>query len=199
MHTEVVSPATGHIVPGACMQYEMRPYPKPETETVVRHAHSRDAAAIADLYNQGIVERSATFETALRQPDDIVIVLLERGTSYPTLVAERDGRVVACAWAGPYRSRDCYAGVAEFSVYTAQAARGTGAGRVVLSSLVIECEKRGFWKLVSRVFPENVASRALCRRVGFREVGTYYRHAKVEGAWRDCIIVEKLLGEAALP
>jgi len=70
---------------------------------------------------------------------------------------------------------------------------------VVLSSLVIECEKRGFWKLVSRVFPENEASRALCRRVGFREVGTYRRHAKLEGAWRDCIIVEKLLGGAALP
>jgi L-amino acid N-acyltransferase YncA len=55
------------------------------------------------------------------------------------------------------------------------------------------CRRRGFWKLLSRIFPENVASRALCRRVGFREVGIYERHAKLDGAWRDCVIVEKLI------
>jgi phosphinothricin acetyltransferase len=54
----------------------------------------------------------------------------------------------------------------------------------------------GDWKLVSRVFPENAASRALCRSLGFREVGTYHRHARLDGHWRDCVIVEKLLGDA---
>ena len=57
----------------------------------------------------------------------------------------------------------------------------------------------GFWKVLSRVFPENDASRALCRRHGFREVGTYERHAKLDGEWRDVVIVERLLGEAARP
>lgn len=164
--------------------------------TVVRYARTEDAAAIAHIYSQGIAERIATFETAPRDADDILAALAERGDRYPTLVAERDGQVAAAAWAGTYRSRPCYAGIAEFSVYTERASRGTGAGRAVLTALIDECERRGFWKLVSRVFPENTASRALCARLGFREVGLYRRHARLDGVWRDCVIVERLLGEA---
>ena len=66
-----------------------------------------------------------------------------------------------------------------------------------LEALFKASEERGLWKLVSRIFPQNVASLALCRATGFREVGVYKRHAKLEGEWRDCVIVEKLLGEAA--
>jgi phosphinothricin acetyltransferase len=62
---------------------------------------------------------------------------------------------------------------------------------------MLECERRGFWKLISRIFPENEASRGLCRRLGFREVGIYRRHGKLDGEWRDTVIVERLLGEAA--
>lgn len=69
------------------------------------------------------------------------------------------------------------------------------AGRAALGALIAACEARGFW--VSRVFPENAASRALCRAHGFREVGVYERHGRLDGAWRDCVIVEKLLGDAA--
>jgi phosphinothricin acetyltransferase len=158
-------------------------------------ARRDDAAAIAHIYNQGIAERVATFETEPRSAADIAAALDERGERYPTLVVERGGRVVAAAWAGRYRERECYAGVAEFSVYVERAARGSGAGRLALEALIGECERRGFWKLVSRVFPENTASRALCRGVGFREVGIYRRHAQLEGVWRDCVIVELLLGE----
>jgi phosphinothricin acetyltransferase len=61
------------------------------------------------------------------------------------------------------------------------------------------CEQRGFWKLVSRIFAQNAASRALHRSAGFREVGTYRRHAKLDGDWVDCTIVELLLGDAAAP
>ena len=60
-----------------------------------------------------------------------------------------------------------------------------------------ECEGCGIWKLLSRVFPENEASRRLLATVGFREVGTYRRHAKLDGAWRDTVIVERLIGAAA--
>lgn len=66
-----------------------------------------------------------------------------------------------------------------------------------MEALVREAESRGFWKVVSRVFPENESSLALCRRLGFREVGVYRRHAKLDGEWRDVVIVELLLGEAA--
>jgi L-amino acid N-acyltransferase YncA len=57
-------------------------------------------------------------------------------------------------------------------------------------------EARGFWKLLSRIFPENGASRAMCRTQGFREVGAYTRHGRLDGVWKDCVIVERLLGDA---
>ncbi|MEP7106118.1 MAG: GNAT family N-acetyltransferase, partial [Chloroflexota bacterium] len=76
-------------------------------------------------------------------------------------------------------------------------ARGTGCGRDVLLALIDAATAAGLHKLVSRVFPDNTASRALCRSVGFREVGTYARHGRLDGEWRDCVIVERLLGEAA--
>lgn len=103
------------------------------------------------------------------------------------------------AWAGAseYRARPCYAGVAEFSVYVAREARGSGAGRAAMEALIAACEERGIWKLVSRVFPENGASRRLLAGVGFREVGIYRRHGKLDGEWRDTVIVERLIGEAA--
>jgi phosphinothricin acetyltransferase len=124
-------------------------------------------------------------------------MLADRAGRYPTLVVERDGAVVAWASAGTYRSRACYDPIAEHSVYVDRDHRGSGAGRIALEALCAEAERMGFLKLVSRIFPENVASLSLHRRVGFREVGTYIRHGKLDGAWRDCVIVEKLLGEAA--
>jgi len=168
-----------------------------DSRATTRLAKREDAAAIAEIYNQGIEERIATFETEPRSPEHILASLSERGEQFPTVVAERDGRVIAWAAAGLYRSRPCYAGIGEYSVYVHRSARGTGAGKVVLEALFQECENRGIWKLVSRIFPENVASLALCRATGFREVGVYRRHAMLDGEWRDCVIVEKLLGSAA--
>jgi L-amino acid N-acyltransferase YncA len=162
-----------------------------------RLATVADAAAIARIYNEGIEERIATFETEPRSPAQIEAQLTEKGDRYPTVVVERDGDVVAWAGAGPYRARGAYGGVAEHSVYTARHARGAGAGRAALAALFRAYEARGFWKLVSRIFPENEASLALHERAGFRVVGVYRRHGRLDGAWRDCVIVEKLLGDAA--
>ena len=162
-----------------------------------RLARTSDSADIARIYNQGIEERIATFETEPRTTEQIEGLLAERGDRFPTVVAERNGAVVAWAGASGYRSRPCYAGIAEYSVYVDRDARGLGAGKAVLLALFEACERRGFWKLVSRIVPENGASLALCRVTGFRVVGTYRRHGKLDGQWRDCVIVEKLLGEAA--
>ena len=160
-----------------------------------RLAGPADADAIARIYNQGIAERIATFETEPRTTAQIAAQLADKGDRFPTVVVERDGQVVAWASAGAYRSRPAYAGVAEHSVYVDRAARGSGAGRVALEALFRAYAERGFWKLVSRIFPENTASLALHERAGFRVVGVYQRHGKLEGQWRDCVIVEKLLGE----
>jgi L-amino acid N-acyltransferase YncA len=161
--------------------------------TTTRLATPADAAAIAAIYNEGIADRIATFETEPRTTEQLAAQLADKGDRYPTMVAERDGRVVAWASAGPYRSRPAYAGVAEHSVYVARAARGTGAGRAALEALCRAYAERGFWKIVSRIFPENTASLALHEKCGFRVVGVYERHGKLDGHWRDCVIVERLL------
>jgi phosphinothricin acetyltransferase len=158
-----------------------------------RLATPADAPAITAIYNEGIADRVATFETEPRMTAQIAQQLVDRSDRFPTVVAERDGQVVAWAGAGPYRSRPAYAGVAEHSVYVARAARGTGAGRAALEALCRVYAERGFWKIVSRIFPENTASLRLHERCGFREVGVYRRHGKLDGQWRDCVIVERLL------
>ena len=159
----------------------------------VRPATLDDADAIARIYNEGIADRIATFETEPRTAAQLAATLTDKGDRYPTVVVERDGEVVAWASAGAYRNRPAYAGVAEHSVYVARAARGTGAGRAALEALCRAYAERGFWKIVSRIFPENTASLALHERCGFRVVGIYRRHGRLEGAWRDCVIVERLL------
>lgn len=165
-------------------------------DLVVRPARLDDAADIARIYNQGIEERIATFETEPRTVEQMRAWLEEKTGRYPVIVAERDGRVVAWAGVGPYRPRACYATVAEFSIYAERAARGTGAAEAALRGLIEACERAGFTKLVSRIFPENLRSRGLCRKLGFREVGVYRRHGKLDGVWKDTVIVERLLGEA---
>jgi len=155
-----------------------------------RRANPADAAAIARIYNEGIEERIATFETRPRSAADV-----EKWFDgvHPVVVVEDDGEVLAFASTSIYRPRECYGGIADFSVYAARAARGRGAGRAAMVALMDAARDAGFWKLVSRVFVENAASRGLLRSIGFREVGTYERHAKLDGVWRDVVIVEKLL------
>jgi L-amino acid N-acyltransferase YncA len=158
-----------------------------------RSATPDDAEAITRIYNEGIQDRVGTFETRERSVADIVSWFDGR---HPIVVVEsaRDG-VVAFASTSTYRPRDCYAGVAEFSVYVARSVRGHGAGRVAMVALLDAARAAGVWKLVSRVFVENTASRRLLDQMGFREVGVYHRHAQLDGAWRDVVIVERLIPE----
>lgn len=164
---------------------------------MVRAAQVGDAVAIADIYNQGIRGRGATFETEERTSEERARWLVSHDTRHPCLVAtvvEGGGeRVVGWVATGEYRARECYRGIAEFSVYVDTAWRGRGVGAALLDALLPAAEAVGLWKLVSRIFPENAGSRALCAPAGFREVGMYERHAQLDGEWKDCVIVERLL------
>jgi len=166
------------------------------TSLKARLAELRDASAIAEIYNQGIEDRTATFETEPRTAKAVEELLAARTSRYPAVVVEDSNRVLGFAWTAEYRPRAAYAGVAEFTIYVARTARSQGVGRLALKALMTEAELRGFWKLVSRIFPENEASRRLCAALGFREVGVYRRHGQLEGRWMDCVIVERLLGSA---
>jgi L-amino acid N-acyltransferase YncA len=155
-----------------------------------RAARSGDTEAIARIYNQGIEERIATFETRPREPGE-VLGWLEGG--YPIVVVEDGGTVISFANASAYSPRECYSGVAEFSVYTAGEARGRGAGALAMEALISAAERAGFWKLTSRVFVENGPSRKLLLSLGFREVGVHDKHARLDGEWRDVVVVERLI------
>lgn len=159
-----------------------------------RPATPADAPAIAAIYNQGIADRIATFETEPRSPEEIAGWFT---SGRLIMVTENGGAVVAFAASFPYSARPCYAGVNEFSVYVARNWRGKGAGRAVLAALIEAAGLHGLHKLTSRVFPENVASRGLLKRLGFDEIGIHRRHGKLDGQWRDCVTVELLIGEAA--
>ncbi len=155
-----------------------------------RPATRADAAAIARIYSQGIEDRVATFETDPRTEADVVPWFEGR---HPLVVVEDAGRVLGFAATFPSNHRCCYAGNAEFSVYVEREARGRGIGRVAMNALIEASRAAGFTKLLSRVFVENAQSRKLLRTVGFREVGVYERHAKLDGVWRDVVSVEMLL------
>jgi phosphinothricin acetyltransferase len=164
-------------------------------QLVIRRARPEDAAAIAEIYTQGILERIATFESEPRTPEMMLAWLAEHDERHPVLVAERAGRVLGWASISSYRPRACYAGVGEFSIYLYRDARGQGIGKVLLDALIDEARRLGYWKLLSRVFPFNTASRRLCAALGFREVGIYEKHAKLDGRWLDVVIVERLIPE----
>src|SRR5947208_3086566 len=129
---------------------------------------SDDSEAIARIYNQGIEDRVATFETRLRSAEDIRAWF---DGVHPIVVVEESGQVIAFGATSLYRPRECYAGIAEASLYVAREARGRGAGRLALAALIQAAEEAGFWKLLSRVFVENQPSRGLIQSMGFREVG----------------------------
>lgn len=155
-----------------------------------RLANKSDSADIARIYNQGIDDRIATFETSHRTPLNIE-AWLDSGRT--VVVCVSNGKVVAFAASFPYSDRECYRGLLEFSIYVDREFRGNGIGRATILKLMGECESRGAWKLVSRVFTENMASRNLLKSVGFREVGVYEKHGKLDGVWKDTVIVEYLI------
>ena len=160
----------------------------------IRVATRSDAALIAAIYNEGIEDRSATFETELRTPGEVMNWLVD---GFPVLVAERDGEVAGFARLSEYSDRCVYQGVGEHGVYVSRAVRGHGLGRALLDALAEEAGRRGYYKLTSRIFSDNGASLAAHRAAGFEEVGVQRRHGRLDGEWKDCVLVERLVGEAA--
>ena len=155
-----------------------------------REARVSDAPYIARIYNQGIEDRVGTFETRPRSTEEISAWF---DGAHPIVVVEEGGEVIAFASTSTYRPRDCYSGIAEFSIYVERGHRGKGAGRMAMEALIKAAENAGYWKLLSRVFVENAASRGLLKSLGFREVGIYQKHGQLDGIWRDVVIVEKLI------
>ena len=161
----------------------------------VRPAEPRDAEAVAAIYNHGIAERQATFETRARRPNEIA-GWLEEGRPFLVAVDENE-TVLGFARVSAYSVRRAYAGVGEHAVYVGVDARRRGVGVKLLDALAEASENAGYYKLTSRVFTTNQASLNLHRAAGFNEVGVQRRHGRLDGEWKDTILVERLLGDAA--
>jgi len=156
----------------------------------VRPARVGDALAIAEIYNEGIESGAATFETRLRTRAETAARIADREL---IVVAAENGEVVGWAGVTPYSDRPVYASIGDYAVYVARAARGRGVGATLLAALVEESRARGLHKLLAKIFVTNVASLAVAKRCGFREVGVHERHGKVNGEWIDVVLVELLL------
>ena len=143
--------------------------------------------AVRRIFEEGIATGDATFETAAPSWDawDAGHLAGHR------LVATLGGQVVGWAALAPVSERCAYAGVAEASVYVAAAATGRGVGRALLERLVGGAEAAGIWTVQAGIFPENTASLALHRRCGFRTVGVRERLGKLDGRWRDVVLLER--------
>jgi L-amino acid N-acyltransferase YncA len=146
-----------------------------------------DWPAVERIWEEGIATGHATFETETPTWKEFDAARLPQHR----IVAEDDGEVIGWAALSPVSRRPCYEGVAEHSVYVAEAARGHGVGRALMDALLSSAEAAGIWTIQTSIFPENAASLALHERVGFRVVGRRERIAKLDGAWRDTLFLER--------
>jgi L-amino acid N-acyltransferase YncA len=156
-------------------------------EWVIEPMQDSDWPAVSEIYREGIETGDATFQTELPEWAEWDANHLR----HCRLVARGHGAVAGWAALSPVSRRECYAGVAEVSIYVAQAHRGRGLGRRLLAVLVTESEANGTWTLQARIFPENRASIALHKSLGFREVGFRERIGQRGGRWRDTVLLER--------
>ncbi len=157
--------------------------------------------AMRAIYSEGIATSNATFETELPEWEkwdnshrkDCRLVALDRSNSSADDLKTPIDMITILGWAAlsPVSVRHVYRGVAEVSVYVAAAARGKSVGKALLQSLVEESEAVGVWTLQAGIFPENVASIALHKSCGFREVGVRRRLGKLGAVWRDVLLLER--------
>jgi L-amino acid N-acyltransferase YncA len=155
-----------------------------------RIATPADAGAIARIFNEGIEDRTATFETRPRSAADVAGWFDGR---HPIVVVEAGGEVIAFAASSQWRAHERFRGIAELAVYVARAARGKGAGKAALGALLEAARAAGFWKLLGACFVENHGSRRVMLSCGLREVGVFQKQALHEGAWMDVAMFERIL------
>lgn len=159
----------------------------------VRAATAGDAEAICTIFNQGIADRVATLDTALRTPAERRQWLADRAPRHPVIVASADGDVVGWASLNAFNVRPAYDHVADFSIYVERRWRGRGIGSQLLARLIDRARDLQYHKLVLAALAHNAAGVALYTRAGFAPVGTYHEQGQLDGRWVDVIVMEKLL------
>ena len=154
---------------------------------IIDTMQAEDWPAVRTIYEEGIATRNATFETQIPEWPAWDANHLPNCR----FVVREAGCVMGWAVLSPASRRAVYAGVAEVSVYVAQTMRGHRVGTVLLQTLIAAAEEAGIWTLQGSIFPENSASLALHQACGFRIVGRRERIGKLDGIWRDTVLVER--------
>lgn len=142
---------------------------------------------VKTIYEEGIATGNATFQTTAPSWEEWDAA----HSKQPRLVAIENDTLLGWAAITPVSGRCVYAGVGEVSVYVSAAARGKGVGKQLLQALITESEKEKLWTLQAGVFPENEASLAIHKACGFRIVGVREKIGKMNGVWRDTVLLEK--------
>jgi L-amino acid N-acyltransferase YncA len=156
----------------------------------IRPAERGDADQIAEIFNQGLDDRVATFETRPAGHEEAV-----RWIEHDlVMVALQDDSILGWAKASPYAdNHDYYDGVREATMYIERGARRTGVGSRLLAALADAAARTGAHKLVGKIVTSNEPSIAMVGGLGWREVGVHERHGRLDGEWKDVLVVEKLL------
>ncbi|MEV4462408.1 N-acetyltransferase family protein [Micromonospora echinofusca] len=157
------------------------------TDITVRPMASDDAERVLAIYQAGLDDGQASFETIA--PTWATFDAAKLPAHRFVAVAGDD--LLGWIAVSPTSTRAVYAGVVEHSVYVDPAAQGRGAGRLLLDGVIASTEAAGIWTIQSGVFPENAASLALHRRAGFRIIGTRERVGRHHGRWRDVVLLER--------
>lgn len=147
----------------------------------------KDWKQVKEIYIEGIATGIATFQKGAPAWEDWD----NSHTPECRIVARSEGEILGWAALSPVSSRCVYAGVAEVSVYVSQSSKGKGIGSLLLMSLIEVSEENGYWTLQSGIFPENISSFKIHYKNGFREVGRRERIGKLNGVWRDTLLLER--------
>ena len=159
----------------------------------MRAATRADLERIREIYNQGIEDREATLDTEPKSAAFIDAWFAEHGGRYEILVAEEAGRVVGWVSLNRYSHRCAYDGVADLSVYVDRALRAKGIGACLLRAIEERARMHGFHKIVLFTLPFNALGQALYGKLGYREVGAFKEHGKLDGRLVDVMAMEKIL------
>ncbi len=146
-----------------------------------------DWKAVKEIYEEGIATGNATFQQSAPEWEE----WNNNHLAHSRIIAKEEDNILGWAALTPVSGRCVYAGVAEVSVYVSDKARGRGLGKQLLQKLIEESEANNLWTLQAGIFPENISSIKIHENCGFRTIGKRERIGKMNGVWRDTVLLER--------
>ena len=162
----------------------------------MRDAVAGDLQAIQAIYEHHVRHGLGSFEEVPPSVEEIGRRFEDlKSRNMPYLVAERGGRILGYAYAGPYRPRAAYKFSVEDSIYVAHDASGQGVGKLLLAELIVRCTRLGFRQMVAVIGDSgNRGSIELHRALGFADAGVLKSVGFKFGRWVDSVTMQLALG-----